>query len=223
MAAETREPTAAKRSRLARGITHPCVWLGLLVVGFLVPGCASRNVNPVKAAPKTGYVDFYTVEDNDLSWDVRDLQCRQKGFSEFNPVKGNILRLAFPEGDYQLRISFLNRAVLVPATNAVPVRDGMVTPVKVHLVASGTANVYREETHAGGTVYGRYGRTTKIKSDENVTIDVKTEQQSPIPYAPKDHMPYRAAPVATPRRASKVTVTRAKLGSVRVASKGLLP
>ena len=173
-------------------------WVALLLGCLLAPGCASRNVNPAKAAPRTGYVDVYTVEDNDLSWDVRDLERRRKGFSEFNPVKGNILRLAYPEGEYELRISLLNRAVLVPATNHVSVKEGMVTPIRVHLVAAGTANVYREETHAGGTVYGRYWRTTKIKSDENTLIDVKTEPQPSVTYAPKDQMSYWAASSPAP-------------------------
>jgi hypothetical protein len=166
----------------------------------LFQGCASRNVNPDVAAPKTGYVDFYTTQDDDLSWEVRDLDGRCKGFSEFYPIQGNILRLAFPPGEYRLRVSFLNRAVLVPATNVVSVKEAMVTPVKVRLVDAGSATVEREVTHAGGTVYGRYGRTTKIKSEENVAVAVRTQIQAPLPYTARDWMPYHAAaaPAAPP-------------------------
>ena len=83
----------------------------LAALGLLAGGCASPNLNPAVARPHTGYVDFYAVNADDLSWDVTDVKRNKKVFYEFDPVKEPILRLAFKPGKYQLRITFLNHPI----------------------------------------------------------------------------------------------------------------
>jgi hypothetical protein len=168
--------------------------LALVVLGLLAGGCASPNINPASARPHTGYVDFYAVNADDLWWDITDVNRNKKAFYEFGPVKEPILRLAFKPGTYQLRVTFLNHAILVPGTADVEVRDGMVTPVTVTLLPAGTALVETKTGRAGGTYYGRYGRRTKITNTEAVSYEVSAESQPPAPFQPKAQMPYAVAP-----------------------------
>jgi hypothetical protein len=170
------------------------LFLALALLGLLAGGCASPNVNPASARPHTGYVDFYADDADNLWWDVTDVKQNKKVFYEFGPVKEPILRLAFKPGTYQLRVTFLNHAILVPGVADVEVRDGLVTPVTVTLVPAGTVLVETKTTAAGGTYYGRYGRRTKISSNEAVNYEVSAEPQPPIPFQPKARMPYAVAP-----------------------------
>ncbi|MGO8836902.1 MAG: hypothetical protein ACLQAH_04865 [Limisphaerales bacterium] len=168
----------------------------LLVTGavLLAGGCASPNLDPASARSHTGYVDFYAVNADDLCWDITDVKRNKKVFYEFNPVKEPILRLAFKPGQYQLRVTFLNHVVVQPGVADVEVQDGWVTPVTVTLLPAGTALVQTSSGKAGTTYYGRYGRRTKIKSNEAVSYEVSAEPQPPVPFQPRAQMPYVVAP-----------------------------
>lgn len=168
--------------------------LTLAALGLLAGGCASSNVNPASARPHTGYVDFYAVNADDLYWDITDVNRNKKAFYEFGPVKEPILRLAFKPGTYQLRVTFLNHAILVPGVADVEVQDGMVTPVTVTLLPAGTALIETKSGQVGGTYYGRYGRRTKISNTGAVSYEVSAEPQPPVPFQPKAQMPYAVAP-----------------------------
>ena len=168
----------------------------LLVTGavLLAGGCASPNLDPASARPHTGYVDFYAVNADDLYWDITDVNRNKKVFYKFDPVREPILRLAFKPGRYPLRVTFLNHVILKPGVADVEVRDGMVTPVTVTLLPAGTVLVETERTQVGGTYYGRYGRRTKISSNEAVSYEVSAEPQPPVSFQPKARMPYAVAP-----------------------------
>jgi hypothetical protein len=168
--------------------------LALAVLGLLAGGCASPNVNPASARSNTGYVDFYADDADNLWWDITDVKRNKKVFYEFGPVQEPILRLAFKPGQYQLRVTFLNHAILAPGVADVEVRDGMVTPVTVTLLPAGTVLVETRQAQAGGTYYGRYGRRTKISNTEAVNYEVSAEPQPPVPFQPKAQMPYAVAP-----------------------------
>jgi hypothetical protein len=129
-----------------------------------------------------------------LWWDITDVKKNKKVFYKFDPVKEPILRLAFKPGQYQLRVTFLNHAILKPGTADVEVRDGMVTPVTVTLVPAGTVLVETKTGRAGGTYYGRYGRRTKISNTEAVNYEVSADPQPPVPFQPRAQMPYAVAP-----------------------------
>jgi hypothetical protein len=168
--------------------------LALALLGLLAGGCASSNLNPASTRPHTGYVDFYAVNADDLCWDITDVKRNKKAFYEFNPVKEPILRLAFKPGQYQLRVTFLNHVVLQPGVADVEVRDGLVTPVTVTLLPAGTALVETRSGQAGATYYGRYGRRTRIRSNEAVSYEVSVEPQPSVPFQPRSQMPYALAP-----------------------------
>ncbi len=169
-------------------------FLALAILGLLAGGCASPNVNPANARPHTGYVDFYAVDADNLWWDVTDIKRNKKVFYEFGPVQEPILRLAFKPGTYQLRVTFLNHAILVPGVADVEVQDGRVTPVTVTLLPAGTVLVETKTARAGGTYYGRYGRRAKISNTEAVNYEVSAEPQLPVTFQPKAQMPYAVAP-----------------------------
>jgi hypothetical protein len=169
-------------------------FLALALVGWLAGGCASPNLNPPSARLRTGYVDFYAVNADGLSWDITDVKPNKKVFYEIDPVSEPILRLAFQPGQYQLRVTFLNHVVLQPGVAEVEVRDGMVTPVTVTLLPAGTVLVETRSGQAGGTYYGRYGRRTRIKDEKAVGYEVIVEPQPPVPFRLRAQMPYAVAP-----------------------------
>jgi hypothetical protein len=187
-----------------RGIFGRCA-TGLLVGliawgGLLAAGCASRNVNPPEPRAHTGYVDFYTDADEELSWFIKELDVADPAgevlFSEVKPLAGNILRLALPPGHYTFSIALLNRIVLERAQGAVEVNAGPGTPVHVSLAESGTATVKSKDTRTGGTYYGRFGRRTKFRSEEDPAYRVVAEARTLLPYAVKAQMPYYTTKLA---------------------------
>ena len=157
---------------------------------LLAGGCASSNVNPAIAHNDTGYVDFYVTETNDLYWDITDTASNKKVFSEFRPLREPILRLAFKPGQYQFRVTFLNRVISDTATAEVHVQDGMVTPILVTLRPTGTAVVQSKSIEAGTTFYGRFRRRTNTRQTESVNYKIIAEPQSPLPYRREELMPY---------------------------------
>jgi hypothetical protein len=168
--------------------------LALAVLSLWVAGCASPNVNPPEARAHTGYVDFHADPTNELCWHVTRFEQRTQSFKdvflEYGPVQGAILRLTFAPGHYRIRITFLNRLIANPAEVEVEVQNGKVTPVRVTLIETSTTMVQTKEVSRGGTVYGRYGRRTKIGNDEAVMYAISALAEPPVDYQPKERMPY---------------------------------
>ena len=152
---------------------------------FLAGGCASSNVNPAVARPNTGYVDFYVTITNDLFWDVTDMASNRKVFSKFRPLGEPILRLAFTPGQYQFQVTFLNRVIAAPGTSDVEVRDGMITPVTVTLLPVNPAVARNKSVY-----FGRLGRRSKTEQTQTVDYKITADPQPPLPYRPKEQMPY---------------------------------
>jgi hypothetical protein len=168
--------------------------LTLAAFALWVSGCATRNVNPPQARANTGYVDLHANSANDLCWEVARFDERkgsfQRVFSELEPPQGGILRLAFAPGHYQLRITFLNLVVVKTAEVEVEAQDGKITPVRVTLTKAGVTAVQTKKTSVGGTAYGRYGRRTRVGSDEMPTFQVSVEAGASIPYQVKERTSY---------------------------------
>jgi hypothetical protein len=167
---------------------------GLALAGGFLAGCASPNVNPAMPKANTGYADFFTDSAEDLDWEVRQLNTAtgqfEPVFSRLKPIEGRILRLAFAPGRYSLRVTFLNRVIAKPAEVEVEVQDGKITPVRVTLTEAGATSVRTKETSRGGTLYGRYGRRTKIGSDEASMNSISAVAAPPVAYQVKERMAY---------------------------------
>ena len=88
----------------------------------------------------------------------------------------------------------MNRVVSEPGLVEVEAKDGMITPVRVELTETGVTAVRTKQTSVGSTVYGRYGRRTKIGSSESATYRVSAFPQTPQPYRLKQQMPYSPKP-----------------------------
>jgi len=179
--------------RVAGGCHWPLL-LSLLLLALWAPGCATQNVNLPQARANTGYVDFHGDPSGELSWEVAryddHAQSFKVFFSQLDPLPDKVLRLAFAPGHYRLRVTFLNRIVTQPAEIEVEVQDGKITPVRVALTSAGVALVETRETSRGGTAKGRYGRRTKIGSDETVMYGISAVADPPVPYQVKERMPY---------------------------------
>jgi hypothetical protein len=72
----------------------------------------------------------------------------------------------------------------------VEVKDGMVTPVHVALIADGTSLVQTKEETRGSAYEGRYGRNTRFRSDESTLYRVSVKANEPLPYQVKERMSY---------------------------------
>ena len=168
--------------------------LALAALTLWFDGCATSNVNPSQARPHTGYVDFYADSSGELSWQVERFDDGAQGFksvfSEFEPLPGRVLRLAFAPGHYRFRVTFLNCVVRGPGLVDVEVKDGLITPVPVVLVSDGTIQVQQKEQRVGGRARGSYGWRNKYSSDEATIFRVSAEAKAPIPYQVKERMPY---------------------------------
>lgn len=157
---------------------------------LLAGGCASSNVNPAVARRDTGYVDFYVTITNDLYWDITDMASNKKVFSQFSALGEPILRLAFKPGQYKFQVTFMNRVIAETGTADVDVRDGMVTPVMVTLEPMGAASVHNRNTEIGKTFYGRFRQRTRTTSTQTVNYKITAETKPPLPFRPKEQMPY---------------------------------
>ena len=162
-------------------------------MALLFSGCASHDVNPRVTAPKTGYVDFYAAPPAEISWDIARFDNKSASFEQvflkYAPHKG-IVRLALGPGHYRLRIKVLNHATEGPEEVEVAVGDGAITPVRVELREAGSTLQENRNVSVGGTAYGRYGRRTRITSDETKSYEVSATPESPVPYRVKEAMPY---------------------------------
>jgi hypothetical protein len=106
-------------------------------------------------------------------------------YTEFKPRTG-IVRLALSPGAYEMTITILNTTISEPAIVQVQVVDGQLTPVRVRLSEDGTTQVQRTHTQ----VPGRYTRRTKITADEARSFRLDADILPPIPYYPKEQVPY---------------------------------
>jgi hypothetical protein len=163
-----------------------------VAVAILASACATKDVNPPVPKTKTGYADFYADDDSLLCWQIQRLTGNQaRGrilFEEFKPRTNALLRLSFPPGQYRLGVTFLNRAVTHPGIADVAIEDGKITPVRVTLVDTGKALTRVKDVRVGGTFYGRFGRSTKIRASEGATFRVEAEAQPPVGYQRKERM-----------------------------------
>ncbi len=167
----------------------------LLIAALLALGCASTNVNPAVPKMNTGYVDFYADDSAEFSWDIQRLDgtSSTKIFYDVDPLQNRVLRVAMAPGQYRLRVTFLNYVITEPALLDLVVQDGHITPVHVSFTEAGVSSVRTKETSRGGTAYGRHGRRTSIDSYESKAYRVSATPQPPVPYRPKEQMPYAKA------------------------------
>lgn len=167
--------------------------IALALLNFLAFGCAFSSENADRPEAIAGYVDFYTDANAGLAWDVREAPVDggdfEAVFSEVTPVAGNILRLPFAPGRYQLRVTLLNRVVTEPADVDVTVESGKVTPVHIILAEAGTTAVISKRTIMGGTG-SRSGRQTDTRRDEATMHDLSARSDSPVLPRPEQQMPY---------------------------------
>jgi len=169
-------------------------------VRFLAPlaclalaGCHTADLNPPAPRANTGYVDFYTDKNLDLSWEIKRASEKtgelRTAFSEFDPPAENILRLAAPAGKHRYSVWFKNVASTGPQLVVVEVTNGMVTPVHVTLKRSGTTSVESKQYSFRGSAKG-YGRGAKFTSEEHAVFDISAAAGNPQDYQPKQRMPY---------------------------------
>lgn len=172
------------------------VAMAITIAGLYCAGCASTNVNPDAAKPGVGYVDFYCKADPAVAWYVKDITGTKpkRRFLDPYPVETGILRLSLAPGNYKLEVSFLNRVVSEPGIVELQVQAQQIVPVEASMVPAGTTKIQEKSIRGGATVYGRYGRTTKISHEEANLFGVELSPQSPVAYAKKDRMSY-AQPV----------------------------
>jgi hypothetical protein len=179
---------------MMRQVFQQFFWIGTVL---LTVSCTSPNVNPKVPRANTGYVDFYSNSDTELYWAVERLDTGENNykeiFSKMSSLKGGFLRLAFPPGHCQFRISFLNVPVVESGMVAVDVKDGLVTPVLVELAQAGQSTVISKQTTIGASV-SRRGRRTKITDFEAVTYRASASAQTEQPYRLREQMPYFKKP-----------------------------
>jgi hypothetical protein len=163
------------------------------IAGLWAAGCASTNVDPDVAKPGLGYVDFY-CKDPSVMWNVKDVTTAnsKRLFSKPKPVESGVLRMAFAPGTYKLEVSFLNRVVSEPGVVELQIQDRQVLPVEAYMVPAGSTLIREKSISGGATVYGRYGRTTKVTNEGANLFRVELTPQAPIAYAKKDQMSYAA-------------------------------
>jgi hypothetical protein len=155
-------------------------------------GCATSNVNPPAARPKTGYVDIYKDFPDPVSWEVSRFDVSRRQYQRLyfvvEPLPERILRLGLPPGHHQLRLEILNCVTRGPAMVEVEVKDGMVTPVPTTFMAAGSTQVKDKDILMGSKVKGRRGIT--ISYDESTVYQVSAEAGASVPYEVKEKMPY---------------------------------
>lgn len=168
-------PSAPSQARL----------VAFIVASTICFGCASSNVNPPVARANTGYVDIFDPEGGSRSWSIESPGGNRSFYTEYKPHTG-IVRLALSPGSYDLGIAVLNTAISKPPAVKVQVHNGQLTPIRVSLVEEGATAVDRKHTQ----VPGRYLRRTKITAEETHSHRLEAEVLPPIPYRPKEQVPY---------------------------------
>jgi hypothetical protein len=170
----------------------------LAALGCLVgTGCRSPDVNPRTPRAKTGYVDFYMEPNQQLWWQVKhgtgpsgDMPTV---FSEYDPLPGNILRLAAPPGTNRFEVWFYNQYTTGPKTVLVQVENGRITPVCVTLKASGSTEVNTTTYKYRATVRATRAVPVTVTSQQQ-TFEIDLAATTPRDYQPKERMPYFSPP-----------------------------
>lgn len=169
----------------------------LVLIVLCLVGCGSPNVNPSKPHNSTGYVDFYTDSDLVLSWEVRRGAEQSKDlrtvFNEFDPIVGNILRLAAPAGTYRFQVWFINRLTTGPQSVTVQVADGKVTPVHVTLSSKGTSDVTTTTRYVYRTTVRATRAVPIISTGPQTTYQIGLTAAAPQDYQPKEQTAYYVA------------------------------
>ena len=175
-----------------------CVFLVVALAGLL-NGCGTPDVNPALPRARSGYVDFYTDSPLGLSWKVKRA-AEPNGplravFSQFEPVAGNILRLATPPGTWQFEVWFSNEVTTGPQKVEVTVADGKVTPVRVSLQPEGNILI-ENKSFAYRSTARATRRVSKISTEEQENFRIVTNPGSPQDYHVKEQMSYFVKPSA---------------------------
>jgi hypothetical protein len=168
--------------------------IGMLLLGGLAfPGCSTSNPNPSHPHANTGYIDFYTDSNLELSWEVKwfDPQTAEleKVFSQFEPVKGSVLRIAASPGRQRYQVWIVNRVTEGPVFVDVPVENGKVSPVHVTLASAGATSVDRKVYGFRPSAKG-YGRGTKIVTQGEEVFRLGLTAETAKPYQTRERMPY---------------------------------
>ena len=165
----------------------------LLLAGLVFSGCSTSNPNPGHPHANTGYVDFYTDSNLELSWQVKAFEKESDElktvFSQFDPVEGSVLRLAASPGRQRYQVWIVNRVTEGPVFVDVPVENGKVTPVHVTLTPSGTTSVNRKVYGFRPSAKG-YGRGTKIVTSGEDVFRLGLTAEPAKPYQTKERMQY---------------------------------
>jgi hypothetical protein len=169
-------------------------WFAWTALPLLAFGCASEKVDPRGET----YVDFYSQPPGNLCWDVQDSRAWGREFrtvfSDLKPIEDGVLRLALASGRHHFRVTFLNRVVAAPAEIQIDVQQGKVTPIRVALTEAGSTTVLSKKESRDHTVHGRAGWHTEIKSEQSTAYNVSAVAETPLPYEPKNQMPYARKP-----------------------------
>lgn len=140
-----------------------------------------------------GYVDFYSDDDADLAWEVKQVNASggdsKTIYSEFKPVPGTTLRLAFPPGAYRFEVWFRNRVTDGPQSVQVTVENGGITPVRVSLTPVGSGSIQQKVYGFRPSAKG-YGRGTKVTSQTTEVCRIAAVAEPRQNYKPKEQMPY---------------------------------
>jgi len=167
----------------------------LIVCALATPGCSSSGVNPSAPHANTGYVDFYTDDLVDLSWEVKCKDERtgkmETVFAQYKPLQTSVLRIASPPSEHQFQVWFMNLTTEGPQTVQVRVENGKITPVHVTLATGGTTFIRQKEYSFRGSAKG-YARGTKVTTTENKVFQIGATAEPSQPYKTKEEMPYFA-------------------------------
>jgi len=176
-----------------KALRHLSVAAGFCMIWLGLAGCSTQEVNPAAPRAGSGYVDFYTDSDMDLSWDVKCADEKtgemQTIYSQMKPAAGTILRVAAPPGERRFQVWIQNLFTVGPETAQVLVAEGKVTPVHVTLTPSSNTSVNRKDYAFRGSAKG-YARGTKIVRDTGEVFHIGLAPGAPATYQRKEQMPY---------------------------------
>jgi hypothetical protein len=83
------------------------------------------------------------------------------------------------------QVTFLNRVVVQPALVQVEVVDGLVTPVTIALIPSGTMTVDQKQAlRLGATVKGTQGQRSKYNDDQSTAWQLEATVRAPTTFHP---------------------------------------
>ena len=175
-------------------VVRVCARFGLLVVCLCgLAGCHTPDVNPAAPGGKKGYVDFYTEAYEGVSWKIKRATgsngAMKDVFSEFKPIKSNILRLAVPPGTNEFQVWISNEVTTGPTNVLVLVESQKVTPVKVSLASAGSIAVLQKSVGYRSTARATR-QVSRISTEEQDRFLIVPVPGTPETYSAKEGMPY---------------------------------